>query len=265
MLRLVVWNSEGKKWDTLWNYYVSPLVMPQQTDDVVALLVESGWAPWVTPGEITLNDPYWLTQGVSYYNGVAARKSTFCVAVEAERRRKALWIPWVKNLDAKPNTRCSMGGMFLPAKMRMGQIDRIMVEGLIRPVVRVTIGTSGNRNTTPEFTILLVHMVSGYPNYAQRQLYELIASMRNLIPESTSAIIVGDMNVNLLTRNFELPEKWRFLSVGGQTQQKGGELDYGILYDPNGVLGGATANVVEQWGTGNNDSDHSVLQYNIPL
>lgn len=265
MLRLVVWNSQGKKWDTLWNHYVSPLVMPQQTDDVVALLVESGWAPWVTPGEITLNATYWLRQGVSYYAEKPALKSTFCVAVEASRRWKALWIPWVKNLDAQPNTRCSMGSMILPAKKLMGHTDRIMVEGLLRPVVRVTIGTSGKHNVTPEFTILLVHMVSGYPNLAQRQLDELIASMSKLIPQSTSAIIVGDMNVNLLRRNFLLPEKWRFLSVGVPTQQSGGELDYGILYDPNGVLGGATVNVVQRWGRGNNDSDHSVLQYNIPL
>lgn len=265
MLRLVAWNSQGKKWDALWNHYVSPLTMPPQNDDVIALVVESGWAPWVTPGEITLNEEYWLNEDVSYYNTKAAQKSPFCVAVEAKRRRHALWIPWVKNLEAKPNTRCSMGGMFLPAKMLLGQTDRIKVDGLLRPVVRVTIGTSGRHNVTPEFTILLVHMVSGYQRLAQSQLDDMIAAMSRLIPERTSAIIVGDMNVNLLNANFPLPDKWRFLRINTGTQKSGGELDYGILFDPNGVLGGATVNLVERWKSGNNRSDHSVLQYNIPL
>lgn len=267
MLNLVVWNSQGAKWDTLWNSYVNPLVAPPQTADVIAQLVEAGWAPWVTPGDVTINEEYWLAQDVSYYDAATAQNSPFCVAVGAKRRRHALWIPWVKNLNAfKTNTRCSLGGMYLPASLQIAQINRIQVEGLLRPVVRTILGKVGGKSSvTPRFTILLVHMVSGYPAYAQRQLNDLIAAMSKLVAQGTEAIIVGDMNVDLLTRNFVLPDNWRFLQVGAATQQSGGELDYGILFDPNDQYGGATAQVVQQYKTGNNGSDHSVMQYNIPI
>ena len=267
MLNLVVWNSQGAEWDVLWPNYVNPLVAPPQANDVMALLVEAGWAPWVTPGDVIINDEYWLNEEVTWYDATTAAASLFCQAVVAKRRRHALWIPWVKNLNAmKTNTRCSMGAMFLPASLQSGLTNRIMVEGLLRPVVRATLGkVSGSNKVTPKFTILLVHMVSGYPAYAQHRLNGLISAMTSLIAEGTSAIIVGDMNVNLLTRNFTLPDKWRFLRLGVATQQKGGELDYGILFDPSNTLGGATANLVQQFKTGTNTSDHSVLRYDIPI
>jgi hypothetical protein len=42
-------------------------------------------------------------------------------------------------------------------------------------------------------------------------------------------------------------------------------LDYGLLYDANSQLGSSAAAIVQQYKSGNNQSDHSVLMYTIPL
>ena len=64
---------------------------------------------------------------------------------------------------------------------------------------------------------------------------------------------------------FTLPAKWSLLRTGVATQQSGGELDYALLYDPSGTHGGSAAVVVQQYKSGNNGSDHSVMRYTVPL
>lgn len=266
-MKLIVWNSQGAKWDACWTNYIVPAKTSLMPDDVMALLVEAGWAPWVEPGDVTVNEEYWMMGSTTWYSEKGAGKSTFCQGIESERRYKALWVPWMKNIIdyKKTNTRCSMGGALLPILLQLGQTNRIKVDEFVRPVIRVTLGKSATSGLTPKFTILLVHMVSGHPGYAKKLLKFLIAKVSTMVPEGTPAIIVGDMNINLLGTSFTLPENWRFLNTGVATQQKGGELDYGILYDPNDTLSGATVSVLEKYKTGNNKSDHSVLCFDIPI
>jgi len=265
-MNLVVWNSQGAKWDTFWTSYINPLLASGQ--DVVGLLVESGWAPWVTSGDVTINALYSLESEVTWYDGPSAANSAFCQGVKAKRRLTAFWIPWAKNLDAmKTNTRCSMGGILMPASRVVVDTTRFLMAEHLRPVLRILLGKPANQNYTPDFTILLVHLISGRPIVAQNEMNDLIGGMQSLISQGTSGVIVGDMNVDLQPPNVvpALPDRWRYLRTNQATQQSGGELDYAVLYDPNQQYTAAAATVVQSFKTGNNQSDHAVMQYNIPF
>lgn len=257
-MKLVVWNSQGSKWDDFWNNFVSPEVVPPQNEDVMGLLVESGWAPWVTPGPVYKNAIYDLTTDISYFNAAVVATSPFSQAVLGVRRRQALWIPWMnKPKPKKVNTRVSMGGIICPVKAQVGFIDRKEFKGFRRPVVQIPMERLG-------ITIFLVHLISGVPVKAQEEIDGLTSFMSTLVPSGTAAIVVGDMNIDLLTKVVNAPDHWRILNVGVATQQSGGELDYALLYDPNNQYGGATATVLAQYKTPTNGSDHSVLMYSLP-
>ncbi len=264
-MKLVVWNSQGAKWDVAYSSFTLPLV--GLGDDIVLMLVESGWAPWVASGDVTINGWYDLMADVTWYDDRNAGRSAFCQAVESKRRYKAFWVPWVGNLDAmKTNSRCSLGSAIFPYAFRYTDMESYNIDGFIRPVIRVQMG-KGNRNLNISFTILCVHMISGVSWLARQQLVNVMNQMQQLIPQGTAALVVGDMNVNLLSAHGigNLPAHWSILNTGVATQQSGGELDYGLLYDPNGRLGGSTVQVIQQYKTGPNQSDHSVLGYDIPL
>lgn len=265
-MKVIVWNSQGGKWDAAYTYFTAPSVTAVPQDDVVLMLVEAGWAPWVLSGDVTLNGLYYYESDVTWFNATGAAASPFCQGIEAKRRFRSTWVPWVKNLDAlKTNSRCSMGSAVFPSSLSLAGMDTSNFEGFTRPVIRLMFG-KGNRNINVSFTILLVHMISGYQTLAEQQLVNVMNSMSQLIPQGSSALIVGDMNVDLLKagKMNNLPRNWSILNTGVATQQSGGELDYGLLYDPNSQLGSSTAAIVQQYKSGNNQSDHSVLMYTIP-
>lgn len=266
-MKVVVWNSQGSKWNTAFTSFTAPAVAAMPRDDVVLMLVEAGWAPWVASGDVTLNALYPLESDLTWYDAAAAAASPFCVGIQQSRRYRATWVPWVKNLDAlKTNSRCSMGSAVFPNALQVAPMEVGEFEGFSRPVIRMRFG-KGNRSLNVSFTILLVHMISGYQWLAEQQLVDVMTRMSQLIPQGSSALIVGDMNVNLLAagKMNNLPAKWSILRTGVATQQSGGELDYGLLYDANSQLGTSAAAIVQQYKTGNNGSDHSVLMYTIPL
>lgn len=264
-MRLVVWNSQGAKWDQLWTYVNGAinghagLGIVGTEANVIGLVAESGWAPWVPGGSVSINSPYPFDSSTG--NGGA-----FCTGVASRRQNKAVWIPWVGNLDAmKTNTRCSLGGVSA-CNSRIVNLEVMpMIDWMKRPVVRVSIGKNQGNGTTIEFTILMVHLISGVPFKAQDEINALTTAARQMIPEGTAALIVGDMNINLLTTAVALPAGWRGVRSGVATQQSGGELDYGLLYDPKNIYGGAAVRVLEQYKTGGNLSDHSAMMFNIPL
>jgi hypothetical protein len=64
---------------------------------------------------------------------------------------------------------------------------------------------------------------------------------------------------------FGVQNPWRILRTGAATHDKGGELDYALLYDPYGAYRAATVTNVLAAKTGNNGSDHAVLRYQIKL
>src|SRR5580692_10860482 len=95
-MQLIVWNSQGGKWDIAWNNYVVP-VSQGLDQDTMLLLVESGWGPWVTPGPVTCNACYWQDSSMTWYDAKASGKSTFCQGIGEQRRYRAMWVPWVKS------------------------------------------------------------------------------------------------------------------------------------------------------------------------
>jgi hypothetical protein len=164
-----------------------------------------------------------------------------------------------------------MGAVLLPAGLHghvLGQGHRydLTADIFTRPVFRFDVASRIGKRTAPDFTILLVHLVSGYPRGAQAEIDVLTEGMSKLIPQGSAGIIVGDMNIDLLTRNIRVPDdRWFILNTGAATQQSGGELDYALVYDPNRAFRGATVNVVQTYGPNAYQSDHSVLQYTIPI
>lgn len=253
-MKLIAWNSQGAKWDDFWTNWL----WPARADNVIGVLEEAGWAPWVPNQEVRINNVYWFDS-----TKVIRGNSTLCDGLY-DARKPAFWIPWAKNLDGiKTNSRCSMGGVSLLMNYNVNEVCTLKDEAFeLRPTVRVRIA----KGDTPVFTILFVHLISGFPKGATIQLEPLIAHMSQMIPQGTPAIIVGDMNIDLLTQPIApLPEKWRMRRTGVATQQSGGELDWGLLYDPNNQLGATTATVLTQFKTGPNGSDHSVIGYDIPI
>lgn len=259
-MHLLVWNSQGAKWDTFWTQWVAPAMAAN--DDLAGLLLESGWAPWVASGNVYIDATYGIDSNAMWFDAAKARVSTFCLGMTAVRGRFSLWVPWVRNHEAmKTNSRCSLGGAVIPYKMNLQSMSTFKSDLSIRPVVKFSLGPE--RDT--KFTILLVHLKSGWSTGAKAELEELTKNMSKVIPQGTSGIIVGDMNIDLLKTPLVAPENWRILRTRVPTQCSGGELDWALLYDPNNKLAGSTAAVVQQFKHDPNGSDHSVMLYTIPI
>jgi len=174
--------------------------------------MEAGWAPWVLGGDVHMNATYSFDSKASWFWQNAPNMSPFCAGTAAGRRRKkyAVWVPWVKNLDAlKPNSRCSLGGAMLLRNFNMQRIASFDEVFSFRPVIRFGFGPGRDIN----FVVLLVHLIGGYRAGAQAELDALTASMSKNIPETASGIIVGDMNINLLNTNLLAPNNWRILRI----------------------------------------------------
>lgn len=269
-MKLVVWNSQGNKWDGAWGF-LTPLLPSPRTDDVLLFLVESGWPPWVQSGDVVVNQEYDLDTDMMYYDEKSASKSRFCTYIIHSRECKATWIPWVKNFDGvNTNSRCSLGAAFYPSKRTSrlvhGGFTAIKQEEFIRPTIRVQLG-KGTEGLNVGISLYVVHMISSAQTKAEAQLITMMKAMQKVIPQGSAALIVGDMNVNLLSagKMNDLPKNWSILSTGVATQQSGGELDYGLLYDPNSAFGSSSVSVLAQYKTVNNKSDHSALLFDVPI
>jgi hypothetical protein len=265
-MKLLVWNSQGNKWDAFNDNYLEPLITPPQREDVVGMLVESGWAPWVdrdTRGRLKANALYDFDSWMTYFDKKGAQKSSFCHTIAASRNRHAFWIPWVRNVEStRFNTRCSIGATLLRRRgSYIGwETTRTLMPGMRRPAVRVQLRVGRN----VQLTVFLVHLISGGSYKAQREMDRLIAAMRQVVPAGTPSIIVGDMNVNLLADGGppELPSRWKYVRTGQSTQKSGGELDYAVAFDPKDQLQ-AEALVLDPIGSATNKSDHAVMQYDL--
>src|SRR5215471_18442259 len=173
MMQLIVWNSQGAKWDTFWSNYILPLG-PGVSNDIVGLLVEAGWAPWVQSGDVTINEVYKLDRTATWYFKLGAAVSSFCQGIEAKRVRTAYWVPWVKNLDGMhTNSRCSMGAAVIPGPSNVSEGMRynLTQEGVfIRPVFRLDVRKGAGTYSTPVISVFLVHLISGYASGAQAEI-----------------------------------------------------------------------------------------------
>jgi hypothetical protein len=261
-MKLVAWNSFGAKWDIFWSNWITPIVpgTGANTDDVAGVLLEAGWAPWVQSTGVSINGLYQMDETKEWFDGTTAAASSFCQGVLRKRRFGALWVPWAKTLAEVTNSRCSLGATALPSYLSFWGFSRIAA-GLERPVVKMQFAEA----RSVVLTILSVHLKANTYS-AQQELNYLTSVMRTLIPQGTAGLVVGDLNVDLLTVPYVPDPDWYVLRTGVATQQKGGELDWALLYDPNNQYNQtATATVLQQYKSGANTSDHSVLQYYIDI
>lgn len=265
-MRLIVWNSRGSKWDTMWNFFVEPELNPQ-TEDVMGLLVESGWAPWILPGNpVAVDNIYSIDEFGNRYDEHAALSSFCCEGIQEVRTRKMYWVPWVLTLadveaGTKSNSRCSMGALVMPYSFQAGKLKRFVDKNFRRPVVSIPMLAQGKKDV--EVTVLLVHLVSS--QNARVELNRLLRDVRRQIPENTLAIVAGDFNIDLFQGIPALPRNWQILHPVPivATHQGGSSLDWALIYNPNRIHLTTTATVVMQYQTGVNTSDHSVIRYTI--
>ena len=273
-MKLIAWNTQGDKWDALWQYQIAPDLA--NGTETLALTVESGWAPWVHDGDVQIDKVYWwgsddrLTVQPPYGD-------IFDQGVDAARRGavKPFWIPWAAHLEAdRTNSRCSMGGAWLGKPAHFLDIqpwqDQWSGKLLSRSAIQLTISTptGGFGQRVPLLQVTLIHLVSGWPQGARRQLDDLRTLIRQVSPPNFPWLIVGDFNINLTgvaDAALGLPGGWRVLRTYQQTHEGGSELDYGVIYDPQDLLHNARVWRRPLWKTATNQSDHAVIYYDIPL
>jgi len=259
---LVVWNSRGSKWNTFWTNALAPLL--PAAEDVMGLLVESGWPPWVEDGVVGNEKIYKFDSMMEYY-----KESTGAFTVNASGRAHAWWCPWVKEVTNKDgtkrtNTRCSLGIVHVGRNLAPGVTKSRFDEARVtRPMVRVTL----DGHTHTKLAIVLVHLVSNR-NVSPRVIAALLNMLPRLIPQDVPGFIVGDLNYDLLQQPDPRPncDHWRLVRWRKATHNAGGELDFGLLYSHSGrfnVQAGVT--LVQRYNSGWNKSDHSVLRYTLGI
>jgi len=243
-MKLIVWNSQGDKWNLFWNQYVNPAIANNPNEIVLGLLLEAGWPPWQQAQEV---------RGCHQYNNQTLYGNS----------DNSFWIPWVKSYATKTNSRCSLGGILKQYEYRVDYYVSNVGEN--RPFVRLALGKYG----ATLVTVFFVHLTSGATRNTWDEL-RLLDQISQYIPEGTGAMIVGDINVDLKTTGpLKLKnECWRIVNTNQQTQAKGGELDYGFEYRPRRNFS-AQVQILQQYQTPNgnppNPSDHSILQYQVTL
>ena len=221
-LQLVVWNSQGNKWSSMFNDWMQPRV--KDGDTMLGLLVESGWAPFVKSGDVTINKPYACNNSMTYFESQCKDQEDqeLVKAITDARGWDAMWVPWVGHLDAqKTNTRCSVGAIIMNGASIKVLAYQSMDRGLIRPVVRFGVGTT---SAGPFLTVYLIHAVSCRA-LAALEACQVVDAVRKEVSESTAAVIVGDFNDSLIKYHIDKPgtwpklrDGWRFLRCGKPTQ-----------------------------------------------
>ena len=278
-MKVVTWNSRGDQWSVFWNHFISPNLDEMQTEDVIGALVEASWAPWMVPNQgydvdVSNSSVYefmWREGDAQYKDGST---NSFCTGIHGAAGRSAIWVPWATRWSDTTNSRCSMGAACCLVNRQRGSAWRYKnISGLKlqtelwRPAVRIDTTPNGK---DVDFSVFFVHLVSGWRAGARDELFAIFSAIKGAVPQGNPALLVGDMNIDITGTttavvNTALPAGWRTLRTGGATQQSGGELDYGFLYDPKGRYANMAAPAVQcRYATYPNDSDHSVLLYTIP-
>ncbi|MDC3379013.1 hypothetical protein OAX78_01865 [Planctomycetota bacterium] len=279
-LDLVVWNSQGAKWDSFYNNCLLPsinAIAPRR--DVFGGLVEAGWAPWVKSGNVRRNAIYATDSNAEWFREPAQGENLgdFYNSVMRSRKNKALWIPWVRTpaemaRHARTNSRCSASGSwFQKSATRLQKPERVTPYNQNkRPALRMKVMRTG----TTLLTVFLVHLPARNRT-AGADLVRLTHEIQEFADLNTPAIIVGDINFDIRGQpDPDLPDNWRLLFVADEegipiaTHNGGKALDYAVLYEPkNAVL----AQAVERWpfklpgSTFTDRSDHSAICYTLTI
>lgn len=269
-MKVIVWNSQGAKWANLWSHF-EPAMLSSGQEDVIGLALETGWADWVRTGNVIDGRCYNLDETRRSFDPARANASNFCLGVQRYRQQRlpigAFWFPWVPRFNAPTNSRCSLGGIVFRGFSTFCEVDRLDIPGFYRPIIRLRFSRA---NGNLRFTILCGHLVSGAQALAQSHVDYLVSVMQELITQGTSAFICGDLNIDLLQvlppigQGLNLPRNFKLCRAGVATQQSGSELDWGILYNPNCNVT-VNVSIIETFKTGTNQSDHSIMGYDITL
>lgn len=278
MLKVISWNTQGAKWDSVWNDRIVPLL---DQHDILVLVCESGWPPWIQDHNVIQAVPYPYNSQQKWFQkpDASAFATAFGALQENNRNAHAYWVPWVQsfqeiNASASTNSRCSMGVIWIPQRRVRTLTLSISVTGAKpdypakRPYVRCAIQAAGQTL----LTVVFAHLISGWPSEATRDVKFIADAMRDSVPQSTSIMLVGDLNINLLLNQ----QRGRFDTVlannglklyntGQPTQQSGGELDACVFYDANNQYQNVAVNWGPQWKQPGNASDHAVISYDVNI
>lgn len=270
-MQLIVWNSQGDEWDMLWNYFLYPHVQNAQLDDVAALIVEAGWAPWINSDlPVNVDVVHNLKGEGSRQDPDAVLRSAFCDGMSNARNRQAYWVPWVQTFadvqtGQKSNSRCSMGAVVLPRRLRHGDAKRFVDTRFVRPIIQVPFGESVGGTMDVSMTVMGVHLVSSVN--ALQELEYLFHFVPGNIPGGTPAFVAGDFNIDMI-HGWQpgwpaLPRGWQVVSPGVATRRSGKILDWALVYNRTGDPVHAAVQVLQGYESGVNRSDHSVLEYTL--
>jgi hypothetical protein len=268
-LKAVVWNSLGGRYADFWPQLATEV---SGGNDVLGLMVNAGWAPWVADTGVRQNGRYVLDQSSaaeapSWMASPLDRGDEFVKNVldPGFGGRTAWWTPWAaKKADVKPTGNWSAAGVFLPAPGTGGSASLTCTLGsnLIwqdgRPVQRIAI----ERGDRLLFSVYLVGLPAWKKAKLDQKLGFVTGAMSGHAPGTAGALVVGGLGIDI-AKEATPPAKngWSWLRTGKATAPGDAETDWGLLFDPGGALGQpAVARLQAASG-----SDNAVLEYTIPL
>lgn len=279
-MRIISWNTQGDKWDSVYTDRVAPYRMANPASDLLLLTCEAGWAPWVKRQTVSRNRVYDIKAVSQTGWGKPGMHTPFTdgmnAIIQADRSATAGWVPWVKipaavDEQSRTNSRCSLGYAWVPGnrttnRLLLDSVDTFQIDDrkFRRPFVRVFLKTAGSN--VPTLSICFVHLYSGNANVATVDYQWIVDAMTEMSLTTIPTLFVGDMNIDLLTvAPPPLPNanQWRILRTHQATHQSGSELDFAILFDPKGSFRHPAAVFGPGWKTMTNGSDHAVVSYDL--
>ena len=174
----------------------------------MAVVLESGWAPWVRKGNVIKNYDYGWDTGRVYNDG--AGRGAFMDGIRANQPGRSCnpyWMPWVSrkvdiDRSARTNSRCSMAAVYLRANHPTARFpdpsvrltEKEFNQYLSRPVLLLKCNqpTGSGGNLLPVFWVAGVHLVSGYERGAINQVGTIMELVRTTAPEGVPGMVVGD-------------------------------------------------------------------------
>ncbi len=294
-LRVLAWNSQGNKGDTMWADLAAmgtagakvpgPNILPghvagagnaTDSDDLLIFVSEAGTPPWMLPVDYAWGHEYSYQYGAShaganwFNRAPAAGGLAAAVGAWGTRGRPgdAAWVPWQRTIGGAPALRCSVALYWFPGKRstlnchfgRRALID----DGDRRPLLTATL-TRGN---AVQAALLFAHLPANHYT-ASQVLPELATQASQIIGEGVPRLVAGDLNINALKAGAmaAVPKGWGALRTGVPTQNGGGELDWGIQ---SARLAGHHPSIL--WAQSNvaapacsAPSDHAALLYDLAV
>lgn len=254
-LIVLSWNSFGDRANEMWNDLRFQAEIGG-ADDVLVFVSEASTPPWITPGLLKIAEGHEYRYSVgqpsagkaaapwfnaTYPNGIASGIRARNAARKARSEQSdAWWVPWQVYVNVPPSLRCTPVLYWFPgagSKRTIKVVPRPLVTHAYagRPVL--TVATKFGES---EVTLLFAHMPSGLTN-AKVALPELALLASKVYGKDSPMMLMGDLNLNAFkdTVAEAVLQKMEFSAslTGEQTQNRGGQLDWGAYNEVFGRLG----------------------------